>query len=100
MQTKQFSVWFKDTTDNLAFPYQQKLAESENLPDILNVMTGAGKTLAIIMAWLWRGLYHPNLSIKKATPRKLIVVLPMRTLVEQTFDIAKKHLKKLGWKKK
>jgi CRISPR-associated endonuclease/helicase Cas3 len=96
MDQLKFNTWFENTTDNPPFPYQKDLAESEELPDILNVMTGAGKTLAIIMAWLWRGLYHPNLSIRKATPRKLIIVLPMRTLVEQTFAVAKKCLAQAG----
>ncbi len=96
MQQRQFGDWFKSTTNRSPFPYQQALAESECLPDILNVMTGAGKTLAIIMAWLWRSLYHSNLEVRKTTPRKLIIVLPMRTLVEQTVDVAKKYLKKAG----
>jgi CRISPR-associated endonuclease/helicase Cas3 len=94
MSQETFSIWFKDTKTNSPFPYQQVLAESDYLPDILNVMTGAGKTLAIIMAWLWRSLYHSNLEVRKTTPRKLVIVLPMRTLVEQTFAVAEKCLEK------
>ncbi len=93
---QQFGDWFKRTTNNLPFPYQQDLAESEYLPDILNVMTGAGKTQAIIAAWLWRSFHHPSLEVRKTTPRKLVIVLPMRTLVEQTRDVAAKCLEKSG----
>ena len=96
MQHHQFSIWFKSTTGNLPFPYQQDLAESEDLPDILNVMTGAGKTLAIITTWLWRSFYHVNLEVRKTTPHKLVIVLPMRTLVEQTFAVAEKCLEQAG----
>jgi CRISPR-associated endonuclease/helicase Cas3 len=86
MNQLKFDAWFENTTSNRPFPYQQGLAESEDLPDILNVMTGAGKTQAIIMAWLWRSFHHPSLEIRKTTPRKLVIVLPMRTLVEQIWD--------------
>jgi CRISPR-associated endonuclease/helicase Cas3 len=72
------------------------MAESACLPDALNVITGAGKTLAIIMAWLWRGLLHPDPRIRKTTPHRLVIVLPMRTLVEQTFAVAEECLKKAG----
>ncbi len=99
MSQETFSAWFKDTKGDSPFPYQQVLAELDCLPDILNVMTGAGKTLAIIMAWLWRSLYHSNLEVRKTTPRKLVIVLPMRTLVEQTFAVAEKCLAKAGLRK-
>ena len=58
--------------------------------------TGAGKTLAIITTWLWRSFYHVNLEVRKTTPHKLVIVLPMRTLVEQTFAVAEKCLEQAG----
>ncbi|AWS44514.1 DEAD/DEAH box helicase [Streptosporangium sp. 'caverna'] len=60
------------------YPYQVRLAE-EGLPDLLRVPTGAGKTLAAVLPWLWRTYTLPEL-----TPRRLVYVLPLRTLVEQT----------------
>jgi CRISPR-associated endonuclease/helicase Cas3 len=96
MQENLFSKWFENISGRSPFPYQVAMAESDCLPDALNVITGAGKTLAIIMAWVWRSLLHPNPEIRKTTPRRLVIVLPMRTLVEQTFDVAEKCLKKAG----
>ena len=64
------------------FDYQTRLAE-EFLPDLINVPTGAGKTAAILSAWIWRRLKNPESS-----GRRLIYCLPMRTLVEQTRETA------------
>jgi CRISPR-associated endonuclease/helicase Cas3 len=75
MKENSFSNWFENISGRSPFPYQVTMAESDCLPDALNVVTGAGKTLAIIMAWLWRGLLHPNLEINKTTPRRLVIVL-------------------------
>ncbi len=96
MKENSFGSWFENISGRSPFPYQVAMAESDGLPDALNVVTGAGKTLAIIMAWLWRGLLHPNSEINKTTPRRLVIVLPMRTLVEQTFAVAEEYLKKAG----
>ncbi|GAA4199852.1 hypothetical protein GCM10023074_30890 [Microbispora amethystogenes] len=60
------------------YPYQARLAR-EGLPELLRVPTGAGKTLAAVLPWLWRGKAFPD-----DTPRRLVYVLPLRTLVEQT----------------
>jgi CRISPR-associated endonuclease/helicase Cas3 len=65
------------------FDYQVRLAESLDKVSLLNVPTGAGKTKAIIGAWLWQRLTKPENS-----GRRLIYCLPMRTLVEQTADVA------------
>ncbi|QQS48114.1 MAG: CRISPR-associated helicase Cas3' [Acidobacteriota bacterium] len=66
------------------FDYQRRLAEDDVLPSLVNVPTGAGKTNAILGAWLWRRLTNPQ-----SAGRRLIYCLPMRTLVEQTRDVAK-----------
>ncbi|GAA0986616.1 hypothetical protein GCM10009555_064410 [Acrocarpospora macrocephala] len=60
------------------YPYQVRLAQ-EGLPDLLRVPTGAGKTLAAVLPWLWR-----TYELPEVTPRRLVYVLPLRTLVEQT----------------
>ena len=72
------------------FDYQTRLAE-EFLPDLINVPTGAGKSAAILSAWIWRRLKNPESS-----GRRLIYCLPMRTLVEQTRETAKAAIKNLG----
>jgi CRISPR-associated endonuclease/helicase Cas3 len=70
------------------YPYQTSLAES-GLPDVLRAPTGSGKTLAAVLPWLYRRTAHPDLSVRAATPHWLVVVLPQRTLVEQTVDSAR-----------
>jgi CRISPR-associated endonuclease/helicase Cas3 len=77
----------------MPFDYQRRLAEDEQLPALVNVPTGAGKTNAIIGAWLWRRLTKPG-----NVGRRLVYCLPMRTLVEQTFSEAEKALKRLDIK--
>jgi hypothetical protein len=59
------------------YPYQVRLA-GEGLPDVLNVPTGAGKTLASVLPWLYRRINGVE------DTRWLVVVLPQRSLVEQT----------------
>ncbi|MBN1552535.1 CRISPR-associated helicase Cas3', partial [bacterium] len=75
--------------------YQTVLAESEHLPDFLNIPTGLGKTAAIVMTWLWRRRFTSNLAIREKTPRRLIYCLPMRVLVSQTKKCVEFWLERL-----
>ena len=68
------------------YGYQSRLAE-QGLPDVLTVPTGAGKTLAAVLPWLYRRVSHPDPAVRAATPRWLVFVLPQRTLVEQTVTV-------------
>jgi CRISPR-associated endonuclease/helicase Cas3 len=77
------------------YPYQQRLAD-EGLPDLLRVPTGAGKSVAAVLPWLWRRLYHHEEEVRAATPRRLVVALPLRTLVEQFADDIETWLARLG----
>ena len=88
-----FAEWFREITGNHPFPYQEQLALSLNSIVFLNVPTGAGKTAAVILAWLWC-LFYAEESVRKKTPRRLIYCLPMRTLVEQTYAEVDKWLSK------
>ncbi|HXG91337.1 MAG TPA: CRISPR-associated helicase Cas3' [Blastocatellia bacterium] len=72
------------------FDYQRRLALDNPLPSLVNVPTGAGKTAAVIGAWLWRRLQNDS-----SVGRRLIYCLPMRTLVEQTRDVTKAAITKL-----
>ncbi len=72
------------------FDYQRRLALDADLYSLVNVPTGAGKTNAILGAWLWRRLRN-----SESVGRRLVYCLPMRTLVEQTHRVAEKAIKNL-----
>jgi CRISPR-associated endonuclease/helicase Cas3 len=61
------------------YPYQERFAEAEQLPEIVGAPTGAGKTATAALGWLWRLFYSG-----RPTPRRLLYCLPMRVLVEQS----------------
>lgn len=84
MASTNFSEWFASVTKNQPFPYQESFATVPELPILLNVATGAGKTATTVLGWLWRRRYADE-AIRSQTPRRLVYCLPMRTLVEQTY---------------
>lgn len=76
------------------YPYQARLAE-EGLPELLEIPTGMGKTLAVTTAWLYRRRFHPDAAVRASTPRRLVFVLPMRVLVEQSCGVIASVLNRL-----
>ena len=77
------------------YPYQVRLACEEPFPELIDVPTGLGKTVAAVLAWVWRRRFHID-KVKAATPRRLVYCLPMRVLVEQTYSETRKWLCNLG----
>lgn len=77
------------------YPFQRRLATAEELPSLVEVPTGLGKTEAAVLSWLWRRRFADE-SMRACTPRRLVYCLPMRVLVEQTLDRVKKMLDRLG----
>ena len=90
-----FDEMFRTATGNDPYPYQRSLAY-DGLPDLVEIPTGLGKTLATVTAWLYRRRFHDHASVRSATARRLVFVLPMRVLVEQTEDVVRGVLEKLG----
>lgn len=89
-----FKNFFKQATGFEPYPYQETLAEND-IPDILNISTGAGKTEAAILAlYIWRCI-NPNKDIRQSTPIRLVYCLPMRVLVEQTVSRITKWIENL-----
>lgn len=78
------------------YPCQTAFAASESLPHLLRLPTGAGKTATAVLGWLYRRRFHPSADVRQATPRRLVYCLPMRVLVEQTQQCAKRWLSQLG----
>ena len=92
-----FRAFFKHATGikEGPYPYQERLAAAPIESRLIHVPTGCGKTAAVILAWLWRRRFHPDSSVRASTPRRLVYCLPMRVLVEQTSDNAKRWLTNL-----
>lgn len=94
-----FDAFFRKATERggvaqAPYPYQRRLA-ADGLPPVLEVPTGAGKT-AIVMAWLYRLLVGPTAEVRNQTPRRLLYVLPMRTLIDQVGEVTRVNLANLG----
>lgn len=88
-----FASWFRTAHGHPPHPWQVALATSEAPGHrLIRVPTGFGKTLGVLSAWLYHGvtLHDPR------WPRRLVWVLPMRTLVEQTAREAAGVLTRLG----
>ena len=94
---KYAEIFRKATQGEFApYPYQETFAEGAALPTLLRVPTGAGKTEAAALGWLYRRFEHPNRSVRDSTPRRLVYCLPMRTLVEQTVARIEGWIDNLG----
>lgn len=87
LPTENYEDFFNLAFGKSPFAYQQRVALEAEMPALINVPTGAGKTAAILGAWLWRRLKSPQ-----SVGRRLVYCLPMRTLVEQTRDVARKAI--------
>jgi len=87
----QYRDIFEKAAGFLPYPYQERLATTNELPACLEIPTGAGKTAAVVLAWVWRRFLAPP-EIRKRTPRRLVYCLPMRVLVEQTYNNVNKWL--------
>ena len=67
------------------YPFQTRLATGEKLPELIDIPTGLGKTDAVVLAWLWRRRFAGQ-EKRRATPRRLVYCLPMRTLGAVDFE--------------
>ncbi|MFO0762680.1 MAG: CRISPR-associated endonuclease Cas3'' [Byssovorax sp.] len=86
---------FGRATGRSPYPYQRRLALAEGFPAALSAPTGAGKTAAAVLAWLYKRRFAGD-AVRRATPRRLVVCLPMRTLVGQTAGAVSGWLERLG----
>lgn len=84
-----YAEFFRSATGYEPYPYQCRLAA--NRADYVCVETGLGKTEGLVLGWLWRRLNEPA-----GEPRRLIYVLPMRSLVEQTVTRVQNMLDRLS----
>lgn len=78
-----YQKFFRAATGHDPFPYQERMALEEEHPPLVRAPTGAGKTAAAVLAWLWRRRFAAP-EVRAATLCRLVYCLPMRVLVEQT----------------
>lgn len=101
-----FEAFFRTATGGQTpYDYQRRLAgalygksQSESFPcasQLISIPTGLGKTAAVVLAWLWNRVDHPDAAHRDTWPRRLVICLPMRTLVDQTESAALDWLKAL-----
>jgi CRISPR-associated endonuclease/helicase Cas3 len=79
-----FDELFECATGELPYPWQRALATREEPAKAIVAPTGTGKTEAVLLDWLWRRRFQPAPELRSATPRRLVLALPVRVLVEQT----------------
>ena len=77
------------------YAWQARVA-TDGLPELVDVETGAGKTEGIVLPWLWRRRFHPDAAVRAATPRWLVLCLPLRVLTEQVEALVRGWLLNLG----
>lgn len=92
LQLDGYPSLFRQATGEEPFPFQSAFAR--DLPSLVNVPTGLGKTAMAVLGWLWRRQCAGE-DIRAATPCRLVYCLPMRVLVEQTRNNAKEWIKRL-----
>lgn len=89
----EFRDWFKQTTGHPPHDWQEKLATAPKCRNrCIRIPTGLGKSLAVVAAWAWHRLVRRD----EGWPLRLVIVLPMRVLVEQTEQTVRGLLDGLG----
>lgn len=95
-----YDEFFRTATGNAPYAYQRRLAGDTAgracASQLINIPTGLGKTAAVVLAWLWNRVVHPDAAHRATWPRRLVICLPMRTLVDQTEEVAQAWLKSIN----
>src|SRR5207302_1927401 len=88
-----FERWFAELTGHdLPRPWQGALAGETSCRDrLIRIPTGLGKTEGVLAAWSFHRIHRAD----DQWPRRLIWCLPMRVLVEQTEQVARKLIAKM-----
>ena len=89
----EFRNWFERMTDHHPYGWQVELAASSGCRNrCIRIPTGLGKTQAVLASWAW----HRMVRRDDGWPLRLVLVLPMRVLVEQTEETVRSFLDQLG----
>jgi len=85
--------FYRARTGHPPHPWQHALAAAPVCADrLIRVPTGMGKTLGVLAAWA----YHRLERRDPTWPRRLVLCLPMRVLVEQTDAVVRDFLARMG----
>ncbi|MBI4728139.1 MAG: CRISPR-associated endonuclease Cas3'' [Acidobacteria bacterium] len=88
-----FEDFFRSVVQWDRHDWQERLAADDMCRDrLIRIPTGFGKTAGVTIAWLWNRVHQKN----AAWPRRLVLCLPMRTLVEQTERAVSEWLERAG----
>ena len=88
-----FDDFFKRLTNHRRHDWQARLAlDTVCRNRLIRIPTGFGKTAGVTIAWLWNRVIEEN----DQWPRRLVLCLPMRTLVEQTECAVQEWLDRAG----
>ncbi len=90
-----FDEFFEAGTGYRPHLFQRRFADDHEIPSLVKIPTGLGKTAMAVLGWLWRRRFAEE-AVRQATPRRLVYCLPMRVLVEQTRNEARRWLEQLG----
>jgi CRISPR-associated endonuclease/helicase Cas3 len=89
-----FAAFFDRKTTTKPHSWQAALGDEARITDrLIRIPTGLGKTLGVLLAWL----YHRIERQDESWPRRLVWCLPMRVLVEQTESEVRRVLGDLLW---
>jgi CRISPR-associated endonuclease/helicase Cas3 len=84
-----YPTFYHQRTGHPPHPWQAELAADWRCRDrLIRVPTGMGKTLGVLGAWAFHRLGRAD----PAWPRRLVLCLPMRVLVEQTEAVVRDFL--------
>jgi len=86
MSDRTFEEWFAALTLHASpRPWQADLAADPTCRNrLIRIPTGLGKTEGVLAAWSYHRLHRRD----ESWPRRLVWCLPMRVLVEQTYQVA------------
>jgi CRISPR-associated endonuclease/helicase Cas3 len=88
-----FDEFFTRVTGYARHDWQARLAGDRACRNrLIRIPTGFGKTAGVTLAWLWNRVHQRDDS----WPRRLVLCLPMRTLVEQTERSVTEWLDRAG----
>ncbi len=88
-----FGAYFAAIHGHLPFPWQERLlaqVASDGLwPELIDLPTGTGKTATIDVALFHLALDAGRPAVERHAPRRIVMVVDRRTVVDQAFERAR-----------